>query len=770
MVRDGTSALAKQVQSDGCEMAILRLFILFGLTCLCQPLAGQTASAKIDDQESTTAGAYSQEWYRPTFWRTADGNPVEECWQFLENEIRLTQPRGGRGSLLSPAMPENFELSFDWKIEAGGNNGLKYRVRWFQDRWLGIEYQMIDEPIPLSAPSIGSTASIYDLFAPSIEKPLLPAGQWNSARIVACGDLLEHYLNGTLVASAKTSDVAWQAAIARSKFYGFEDFGQSRAGDFIMLTDHGGLAAYRNFQIRQLTAPEIPASPPVEAPQLGNAFRNGWVDHSTVVLWTRTTALADMRNQGADFVSIATQQAKVLSESRDSEMLMKVQMPQGADLNAMIGACPGAEGEVRLTYFPDGMRDVTKTTKWSRTVAESDFTHQWKLEGLLPGTRYVAIVEARPVGGDEPTAVRRGGFQTAPPSELPVPTTFCVTTCHDYIRRDDDVLGHKIYPAMQKLDPNFVIHAGDVEYYDKPSPWAMTVELMRFKWARLFSLPSNRNFYANFSTYWIKDDHDTLKNDCWAGQYYGAVSFAEGVRLFNEEQFPSHQPRYKTVNWGKDIQFWILEGRDFRSPNSMPDGPDKTILGGEQKAWLKQTLLESTATFKLVLSPTPMIGPDRESKNDNHANENFTHEGNELRQFFGQIEGLLLFCGDRHWQYASLDEELGLWEFGCGPGSQNHELGWKQDDIRPEHRFLRVQGGFLSGALNHESPDALPTLTIRHHDVDGRQVSHFRFPSRKALDVESSAAEAQASETQADASLPLEPSVKVETLPEATAE
>lgn len=678
------------------------------------------------DVESVEHIAADLQWYEPSFWRTLDGKPVEECWQFQENEICLIQPRGGSGSLISPPLKENFELSFQWRIEAGGNNGLKYRVRWFGDRWLGIEYQMIDEPIPLPEPKIGSTASIYDLFAPTVDKPLLPAGQWNRARIVAHGHRLEHYLNDVLVASADTSSMQWQLAIARSKFFAFEDFGQPRSGDSIMLTDHGGLAAYRNFRLTVLPTPEKVKPPAARAPQLANAFRNGWADQTSIVIWTRTTVTPEMLTGGHEFINVSAAQAKTLSLSRDAAMLNQVQLPSGATLNQMSGACPGAEGEVRLTYFPEDLRTLIRSTPWSRTDAQQDYTHQWKLEGLLPGTRYAAIVEARPVDSDQITAFVRGGFQTASPTQTQAPVRFCITTCHDYIRRDAGDLGHKIYPSMNQLQPDFIVHAGDVEYYDKPLPWAWTVELMRFKWARLFSLPTNRNFYAKHTTYWIKDDHDTLKNDCWSGQHYGAVSFEEGVAIFNQEQFPSFQPRYRTIQWGKDLQFWILEGRDFRSPNTMPDSPQKTILGNEQKEWLKRTLAESTATFKLVFSPTPIVGPDRTSKGDNHANEVFEFEGNELRQLFGATDGLFVFCGDRHWQYASVDTDWNLWEFGCGPGSQNHELGWKQDDIRLEHRFLRVQGGFLSGTLNYDD-DGNPKLAIGHHDVQGKQVSSFPF-------------------------------------------
>ncbi len=369
------------------------------------------------------------------------------------------------------------------------------------------------------------------------------------------------------------------------------------------------------------------------------------------------------------------------------------------------------------------------TSPWQSTLAENDFAVQWKLDGLQPGTEYAAVVEARPIGSEAITSVVRGSFRTAPRKEDLQPITFCLTTCHDYVRRDDGDRGHKIYSPMNAMKPDFVVHAGDIEYYDHPSPWGWTIELMRFKWGRLFALPSNRNFYAHTTSYFLKDDHDTLRNDTFRGDRYGAVTFEQGMKLFNEEQFPSHPTRYKTVRWGKDLQIWLLEGRDYRSPNKMKDGPDKTILGRDQKEWLFQTLNESDATFKLVFSPTPIVGPDRANKHDNHANEDFRHEGDELRAHFAKIGGIL-FCGDRHWQYASVDRRLGLWEFGCGPGSEVHQLGWKEGDVRPEHQFLRVAGGFLSGRLNPSGPNQSSSLILRHHNVHGDEVSEFRFPTR----------------------------------------
>ncbi len=476
-------------------------------------------------------------------------------------------------------------------------------------------------------------------------------------------------------------------------------------------------------------------SPGATAPQLGNGMRNGWADQHSIVIWTRTTARAEMVQDGPEFTTIDREQEREWQNTLSEEQLLEVQLPQGVRLEQMKGACPGAPGEVRLTYFPAGDESSKRTTDWTVTHSSRDYSCQWKLERLKPGTTYNACIEARSIGESEVNAVLRGAFQTAPEPDRPSPQCFCMTTCHDYIRRDDE-LGHRIYQAMTSLKPDWVIHAGDVEYYDKPKPFAWTVELMRFKWARLFALPRLREFYCNHTTYFMKDDHDTLKNDCWNGQKYGVVTFEQGVRLFNTEQFPSRSPRYADVQWGKDIQFWILEGRDYRSPNTMNDGPEKTILGEEQKAWLIKSVRASTATFKLVFSPTPLVGPDRAKKSDNHSNATFEYEGMQLREALSGIKGLIVFCGDRHWQYASVDSGTGLWEFGCGPGSERHELGWREGDIRPEHKFLRVQGGFLSGRLSYGVKDGNPSLSIRHHTVDGEEVSRFEFGANGKLLLE----------------------------------
>jgi alkaline phosphatase D len=228
---------------------------------------------------------------------------------------------------------------------------------------------------------------------------------------------------------------------------------------------------------------------------------------------------------------------------------------------------------------------------------------------------------------------------------------------------------------------------------------------------------SLRDFYTATPVYMLKDDHDLLADDVHPGSKpFGDLTIGSGLRIWREN-VPLRGKPYRTLQWGKDLQIWFLEGREYRSANDMPDGEGKSIWGTEQKEWLSRTIRESKATFKIVCSPTPVVGPDRPTKKDNHANKTFAHEGDWARRFFA-AEKAIIVNGDRHWQYVSRDAKTGLWEFGSGPVSDFHAQGWPPDERGPEHRFLRVAGGFLGIRLSYK--DNGPILVFTHYDVDGK--------------------------------------------------
>lgn len=381
------------------------------------------------------------------------------------------------------------------------------------------------------------------------------------------------------------------------------------------------------------------------------------------------------------------------------------------------GAVPGQAGEMRIHYWKQGVKNKALVIDWGKVSSQEDFTRHFQLKNLNTNTRYAFEVFGR-VNAEGKEVKISGVFQTAPEAKDDRKIQFLVSTCQRFQEMDDVENGHRIYQSMGQHNADFFVQTGDAVYYDKP-PFADDLSKARFKWNRIYALPNFRKFHRNIPSYWLKDDHDTLKNDSWPGQSYGELTWEQGLQVWRE-QVPMSPKPYRTFRWGKHVQVWFPEGREFRSPNTMKDGPEKTILGKEQWQWLRKTMAESDATYRIFVSATPVVGPDRGKKNDNHANAGFKHEGDQLRQFLASQPGCFVICGDRHWQYHSVDPQTGLKEFGTGPASNAHAQGFRKKDAVPWQKFLRIKGGFLSVQVEAGKN---PPAVIRHHDVVGEVVS-----------------------------------------------
>ncbi len=445
----------------------------------------------------------------------------------------------------------------------------------------------------------------------------------------------------------------------------------------------------------------LPGSLAADGPYFANGIKIGDVTQTSAKIWTRLTAIQPWTKAPETGIPMGKNLGKSKVDGNTVAEAIK------------LWRVPGQEGEVRLTYQRIGQSQSTKSD-WTSVDPMADYTHQFKVNRLASGARYKFKVEGRAENGRVTSSIS-GSFSTAPADDdADAKVSFAVVTGQGFHRRDTDQ-GHQIYPHLSKLGLQFFAHTGDTVYYDKPAPDARNMDLARVKWQRMYALPNQREFHRNVASYFIKDDHDTLDNDCYPGQRYGDLTWKQGLRIFSEQN-PTSDPPYKTVRWGKHLQVWIVEGRNFRSPNPMPDGPEKTIWGKKQLAWFKETVRASDATFKILISPTPVVGPDRGNKKDNHANTAFTYEGNLLRKFMAD-QKMLSVCGDRHWQYVSVDPKTGLREYSCGPTSNGHAGGFSERNRSDMHQYLKVKGGFLSVTI--EPNNGRPRAIFRHHSVKG---------------------------------------------------
>jgi alkaline phosphatase D len=446
--------------------------------------------------------------------------------------------------------------------------------------------------------------------------------------------------------------------------------------------------------------------------EMAMGFRVGEVTQDSAIVWTRITRNAERNWDG-------------YREPTKREPRVDKYTPSSVKVDDREGATPGAAGQVRVTWSTGKDFAQAQVSDWVAVGAETDFVHQFSLTKLQPEVEYHIKVEARDSNQAKITATTTGSFATPAAADTWQDVSLGVVTGQSYWDLDHRD-GYHIYPAMQKLKIDFLVPTGDTVYLDSESPRARTVDLARYHWHRMYSLPRHVEFHRHIPGYWEVDDHDTWVNDCWStmkAAWMNPLTFEQGFNIYRE-QVPMGKLTYRTIRWGKGLQIWLVEGRPYRSPNNMEDGPEKTIWGKEQLAWVQRTVKASDADFRVLISPTPIVGPDRDrGKNDNHANDSFAHEGNLFRSWTAdqKLKNFYTCCGDRHWQYMSIDPKTELREFSCGPASDVHAGGNpKQPDWQP---FLRVKGGFLTIAVSKVS--GKPTIAFRHHDVHGKVVHEF---------------------------------------------
>lgn len=213
----------------------------------------------------------------------------QQCWTVAQEMLTRVKSEGDQGKdcgdIITVEQYDNFDLKLEWKVEPGGNSGVKYFIleerpsSWEQayldqyrislqksgrsetgdltrERWkyraMGFELQLIDDlknADALKDPS-RTTGALYDLIAP-IQPSTLQMTQFNTARIVANGSHVEHWINGVRVVAFETGSSSLQELIVKSKFRNLTGFGEVKRGH-IALQDHNSTVSFRNIKICRL--------------------------------------------------------------------------------------------------------------------------------------------------------------------------------------------------------------------------------------------------------------------------------------------------------------------------------------------------------------------------------------------------------------------------------------------------------------------------------------------------------------------------------------
>lgn len=207
-----------------------------------------------------------------------------------------------------------------------------------------------------------------------------------------------------------------------------------------------------------------------------------------------------------------------------------------------------------------------------------------------------------------------------------------------------------IFETMAKEKSAFMLWLGDSWYtrdVDYNSEWGLWYRAHRDR-----AQPILRNFLKAMPQYAIWDDHDYGPNDIGKNYILKEASRKVFMNYFcNPSYGENGQGIYSMVSWA-DVEIFMTDDRWWRSEDRIKDtigakpNPEKRMLGKEQMEWLKNSLLHSFATFKIVAVGSQVLNPV--SPFDKWWD--FPAEYDEVMNFIREykINGVVFLTGDRH--------------------------------------------------------------------------------------------------------------------------
>ncbi len=295
-----------------------------------------------------------------------------------------------------------------------------------------------------------------------------------------------------------------------------------------------------------------------------------------------------------------------------------------------------ASDEVYLLLASDPELDQARRYGPVRATEQTDRVATFSVTGLQPGQTYHYAIDA---AGQIETA-RTGRVTTFP--QGPASFTFAFASCAQTGSNGS------VFDAIRDLDPLFFLATGDLYYGDltvnDPSAFGA---LFSTTW----SSPGQSALYRSTSLAYTWDDHDYDGND---------ADRTAPSRPAALHAYRTYVPHYPFALTGSDapvaqaftvgrVRVVLTDLRSDRSPVLEPDGPDKSMLGEEQRAWLLREITESSRTHAVVVwvSSAPWIieeSPDSDSWGGYATERQLVADALEA----AGVNNLLMLAGDAH--------------------------------------------------------------------------------------------------------------------------
>jgi alkaline phosphatase D len=274
-----------------------------------------------------------------------------------------------------------------------------------------------------------------------------------------------------------------------------------------------------------------------------------------------------------------------------------------------------------------------------KTSEQEGFVGVVNVDGLLPGTYFSYRIFVNGKEFLDPS--REFGFRTFSEPEEGAKFTIAFGGCSGFVPEYESV-----WELIANYDPRAMLMLGDNVYIDDPEDVQWTGD---YCYSRRHSRPEWKKLISKTSMHSIYDDHDFGTDDCIPGFLVDQPVWKKPVlknfiKNWNNPVVGGGDENpgcWQTFTLGQ-VQIIMLDCRYYR------DREKKSMLGQIQKKWLKKTLSQSKAKFKIIASSVPFSKGIKPGSKDPW--DGYPEEREEIFSFIEKekIEGVLLIAADRH--------------------------------------------------------------------------------------------------------------------------